>query len=300
MWLGLVACAALQEQVSLELPPVEPGCDAPIEPSGLEWSPDRRVFWTHGDGPDCSKVLAAYDGQHQHVGTWIVSLPAALEDSGNPPDVEDIALDGHGGLWLGDFGNNVNDRTELRLYRFAEPDPWSEDRAPLTPEVTLRFRYANYDGKPKRKDLNYDAGALFWEGGELYVLTLHRSDQKTTLYRVKVGGEELQIVEPIGAYDVGGPQDRYGGAVHGADVHHEAGVLAVLAFHGVYFFDRPEAGQSWLSKPRDYHIDLVMSETQVVEGITWRGSDLVLVNDGGDLFFIRDALNRRRPFPSPR
>ena len=50
----------------------------------------------------------------------------------------------------------------------------------------MRFFYPEQRNSQIKKQKNFDAEALFWDSGSLYLLTKHRSDMSTTLYTVPI------------------------------------------------------------------------------------------------------------------
>ena len=79
-----------------------------------------------------------------------------------------------------------------------EPDPRaSGDDLAVPAERRLRFRYPDLPYPPPEHRRNYDSESLFWTGGQLYLLTKHRSDTKTRLWRLpSLVTEEEQVLEP--------------------------------------------------------------------------------------------------------
>ncbi|MDJ0365335.1 hypothetical protein QMK33_09225 [Hymenobacter sp. H14-R3] len=85
---------------------------APIaESSGLARGDSAGLVWTHGDGGTAATLyLAGLDGRLRG------SLPLApLANT----DWEELARDPAGRFYIGDFGNNRNDRRDLAIYRVA-------------------------------------------------------------------------------------------------------------------------------------------------------------------------------------
>ena len=76
------------------------------------------VFWTHNDSGDTPRIFAiSAEGE--------LVAEVAVEDADHL-DWEDIAVDDSGHLYVGDFGNNLNTRRDLVVYRMPEPDPRTE------------------------------------------------------------------------------------------------------------------------------------------------------------------------------
>ena len=63
------------------------------------------------------------------LGRLIAEFP--VEGATNE-DWEDITIDDAGNLYIGDIGNNKNERDDLRVYRVPEPDPFAGPRTART------------------------------------------------------------------------------------------------------------------------------------------------------------------------
>lgn len=211
-------------------------------------------------------------------------------------DWEDVAPDGHGGVWIGDIGNNANRRRNLTLYHVSGEALAADGE--VRPKRVLRYAYPEQTAFPMPLERNFDAEALFVDHGVPHVLTKHRSDSRTVLYRIEAGpeGEEAVAVR-LGDFDVGGEDRRFGGMVTSADLHPSGDWLAVLTYHALFIFERPVGeGEHWLSRPVS-EISLVQDAVRQCEAISWDGSGLLMTNEDGVIFRIEDPLAPDRWFP---
>ncbi|TPV94968.1 MAG: hypothetical protein B7733_12475 [Myxococcales bacterium FL481] len=252
-----------------------------LESSGLVQS--RRypgVFWTHSDSSQAA-VLYAVDGHGRLLRNY------ELRGEKNV-DWEDIAIDDDGHLYLGDIGNNGSQRRDLAVLRFAEPDPRAEG-AEIGGVQRIPFRYPDQDFVGEAVP-NFDAESLFWANGELYLLTKHRSDQSTTLYRFpSLRGSQVRDLERISEFNLGGYWARFGGMATAADLRREGDVLVVLTYHALFFFDAPRDGHDYLARLRK-RIDFDQRATGQCEAVAWDGDDVVFTNESGSIFRIVDPL----------
>ncbi|NNJ88009.1 MAG: hypothetical protein HKP53_01285 [Eudoraea sp.] len=89
-------------------------------------------------------------------------------------DWEDLTKDEKGNLYIGDFGNNDNDRKDMVIYKI--PDPTIEPGDKIEAEE-INFKYPEQKEYPpapsKRK---FDTEALFYLDSVLYIITKDRSD----------------------------------------------------------------------------------------------------------------------------
>lgn len=242
-----------------------------VESSGLSQS--RRVpgrYWTHNDsGHD--PVLYALDAEGKSL-----AEPVWIEGARNV-DWESVAIDDQGRIWIGDVGNNRNRRRDLTVYVVEEPGEEIPDRLPV--QRTIRIRYPDQEAFPPEK-LNFDCEAMFVWNEQLYLLTKHRADADTKLYRLHdTGGAEEQELVLIGhRADVG--------VVTGADLAADGRRLAVLTYSGVWIFERPEGNDHFL-EGRARHLPFPHWAYKQVEGIVWMDAYRLLIsNEQRDLFIL--------------
>lgn len=255
------------------------------ESSGLVAS--RRhpgVLWTHNDSGDSSRIFAITEH-----GEMIAEI--AVEGAAHR-DWEDIAIDDSGRLYLGDMGNNSNRRADLVIYVVPEPDPRSATSVSV--ERSIRFRFPELPYPPAIERRNFDAESLFWARGNLYLLSKHRSNTRTNLYRFpSLDGRGRAVLERIGTFDLGGGDRRYGGMATAADVTTDGSHLVVLSYHAVFLFARPEEGDDYLSRPLG-RIDLTYVVSRQCESVAWLGDDVMFGNEQGDLHLLREPRALRR------
>lgn len=100
-------------------------------------------------------------------------------------DWEDLAKDKKGNLYIGDFGNNENDRKNLVIYKLPNPETEPGDKIDAK---KISFEYPEQkDFPPKKSERVYDAEAFFHYGDHLYIFTKNRADPftgETLIYRV--------------------------------------------------------------------------------------------------------------------
>jgi hypothetical protein len=254
--------------------------DSVSEASGIVAS--RRhpgVFWTHNDSGDESRFFAvAADGK--------LLATVAVVGARNV-DWEDIAIDDAGFLYLGDHGNNQSARQDLTIYRVPEPDP-TQAPTSVAPDRVIRFHYPEQVRWPDPEEA-FDAEALFWAQGKLYLLTKSHKSATTTLYRFDdlSGARDLPLTR-VGTFETQADKKK-GRRVTGADVTPDGRFLAVLTYHALYLFERPVEGDDYLSKPLR-RIELDPEVFEQCEAVAWDGADLVVTNEQRAIFRLPRAL----------
>ncbi len=143
--------------------------DEITESSGIVASRcNQNVLWTHNDSGD-SAFIFALNGKGEKLGTWKVS-------GAKNKDWEDIAefqdkQTRKCFLFIGDIGNNKRLRSEMTIYRVAEPQVSDENKnsSVKNPNQTenaqaIKFEYP---------DMRHDAETLMVhpETGDIYILT---------------------------------------------------------------------------------------------------------------------------------
>ena len=112
-------------------------------------------------------------------------------------DWEDMTRDSKGNLYIADTGNNDNDRKELAIYKLNNKD--------LSSATAIRFTYEDQqEFPPSKKDRNFDSEAVFWQDGNIYIITKDRGqEKKANVYQVpdEPGKYKAKL---IGSADING------------------------------------------------------------------------------------------------
>ena len=159
-------------------------------------------------------------------------------------DWEDITHDDQGRLWLGDIGNNNSGRRDLAVHRLPEPDP-NSDVDDVEVEVSVPYHFPGPDPVRQPPRQTSDSEAMFWWREQLWLLTKHRSDDRTRLYRFPDLSGESVALEQVASFDLGPSLDQvirkpWSGQVSAAEVSADGRLLAVLSYDAVFVFATPE------------------------------------------------------------
>lgn len=112
-------------------------------------------------------------------------------------DWEELTKDDKGNLYIGDFGNNRNERTDLTIYKISKPDKIKEGE---TKASKITFYYPEQIAfPPKKTEMFYDLEAFIFLNDHFYLFTKNHSaefDGTTLLYKIpaKKGKHEAQLI----------------------------------------------------------------------------------------------------------
>ncbi len=130
-----------------------------IESSGLAYT-GSSDFWTHNDGyGDENLYLIGNNGGLLRT----VEVQGVINH-----DWEDITQDRNRNyMFIGDFGNNLNDRTDLKIFKIQHPS--SVSGTTVTASV-INFTYPDQHAFPASW-MNFDMEAFFHFQGKLYLFS---------------------------------------------------------------------------------------------------------------------------------
>ena len=103
-------------------------------------------------------------------------------------DWEDITKDKSGNIYIGDFGNNDNERKDLCIYK-VNKNQLNKDQA--SAEYKISFSYPEQtEFPPKKKEMFFDVEGFFEYQNNFYLFTKNRSkDFDGTAYIYKIANK---------------------------------------------------------------------------------------------------------------
>lgn len=171
------------------------------ETSGLLCTGPNRI-WSHNDGGNPAEIY-----ELDTLGTLLRTI--SLQGATNV-DWEEMTQDLAGNVYLGDFGNNDNVRTDLVIYKIPHPD--SIAGSAVVPS-RIHFSYPDQSAfPPPDAHKNFDMEAMVALGDSLYLFSKNRTDPfdgYTKLYRLPqdTGTYVAQLVDSF--YAGPGPMGNY-------------------------------------------------------------------------------------------
>ncbi len=188
-------------------------------------------------------------------------------------DWEDLAKDEEGNLYIGDFGNNSNDRKNLVIYKIPNPD---ENPSEKLEAEAIRFRYPEQKKfPPKKEKRNFDAEAFFYAKDHLYIITKNRSRPFTGeafVYRIpaRKGNYEATL---LGSFIPCKEENIC--VVTAADISPNGNKIALLGYGMLWVFT--DYNLDDFTKGRLSSIDL--GATTQLESICFQNDSTLLISD---------------------
>ncbi|MBW1298373.1 hypothetical protein [Aquimarina litoralis] len=151
-----------------------------------------------------------------------------IPDSKNV-DWEDLAYDLKGNLYIGDFGNNNNDRKDLAIYKV------SGIHTNTLHTSTLKFSLEDQKKfPPSKKKRNFDIEAFIYKNGSFYLFTKNRSSKfngETKLYKLKdkIGEQKAKL---IGKYTL--CEDANDCFISAAAINFKGDKIALLTYNKIF------------------------------------------------------------------
>ena len=246
---------------------------APIrESSGLALGDSAGLVWTHGDGgTPATLYLASLAGRLR--GT----LPLAPLVN---HDWEELARDPAGRFYVGDVGNNRNDRRDLAIYRVTIGTAGR-------PRVdTIAFRYPDqkaFPPPPARR--HFDCEAMLFYNDSLHLFTKDRSRTHRTRYYVVPArpGRHVAVLRD---------SLRLRTLVTGAALSPDGRRVALLGYGGLFLFDGPPSARLF----RQAKAFRRLPATGQAEGVVFPDDKtLLLSNERGRLFRVGPRRRAAEP-----
>ena len=162
------------------------------EVSGIALSQDQKTIWAIEDAGNKNVVYAV-----DRTGNLIADV--VVENAENN-DWEDITKDNAGNLYIGNCGNNENDRRNLSILKLDLKEASQKSANVIQ---TTKFHYEGQNEfPPKKSNLLYDCEAFVEKEGNFYLFTKNRSkgfDGTFLVFQIpnKEGDFEAKLVAKI-------------------------------------------------------------------------------------------------------
>lgn len=158
------------------------------ESSGIENLNGSDNFWMINDSGNSNELFEVSEtGKIQQV--------IKVKNAKNK-DWEDLATDGQNKLFIGDFGNNGNNRRDLAIYTVSISS--INNGEVVAEKITFHFEDQE-KFPPKKRERNFDVEAFIYMNGYFYLFTKNRSSHFNgiaKLYKIpaEVGNHTAQLI----------------------------------------------------------------------------------------------------------
>ena len=195
------------------------------EISGLELDKNGR-YWGNNDRGN-SNVLFGFNASG--------ILEKEIEISGvDNNDWEDLAMDDNDQLYIGDFGNNDNDREDLKIYIVSDFSTLTT--ATVLPQV-IQFNLEDQDQfPPPNSARHFDIEAFFVFNDMLYLFSKDRSVPfagKTNMYQLPAQ-PGTHVASFVTSFFTDSEERK--GAITAADISSNGNKMALLSEDQIYLF----------------------------------------------------------------
>jgi len=242
------------------------------EASACEISKVSPLIWTIEDSHN-QNILFGFNEK----GDLIKKIPITNVENN---DWEDLTSDDEGNIYIGDFGNNDNDRQNLAIYKINAAD-LSKDEAKA--ESVIQFYYPEQtEFPPKKKDRIFDVESFFIYNNKFYLFTKNRSskfDGTTVLYEVENSPAQKLPAKKIGSFVT---CDQFNHcAVTSADISPNKDKVAILSSDKVWIFTNWKGNNFFSGKSEKIELN---HHTQK-EGLCFKDEKTILITDEGEKKF---------------
>lgn len=248
------------------------------ESSAVEVTEKSDLIWTLEDSGN-NPELYAIDKKGTLVNTLVIT-------NKNNTDWEDLTSDKQGNLYIGDFGNNKNERKDLAIYKVNVQDLTKTN---AEASQTINFYYPEQkEFPPKKSKRTFDVESFFFYNNNFYLFTKNRSskfDGTTSLYKVpnQSGNHPAEL---IGSFKTGG--DFRHNAITSTDMSPDGKKVVLLSSSKIWVFTDFKNDNFLSGKVHE----TALGDYSQKEGICFVGNDKLLITDekdkstGGNLYSV--------------
>lgn len=268
----LVVSASAQNNELIKIAPLPAKLH---ESSGLEYTSDGTI-WTIVDSNHAT--LFGLDS----TGAMVKAIHLNNLNKG----WEDLSKDDEGNFYIGDFGNNSNDRKNLKIYKI--PDPSKIQESIVTAEI-INFAYPDQVSfPPPAHQLNFDMDAMVCFNDSIFLFSKNRTKPYTgysKVYRLpnKPGTYIAELIDSIYL----GPGTMLETWITAAALSPDKSILTLLTHDKLYVF-HCFTGSKFFSGRKSI---IKLNHYSQKEGIVFRNNNIIYLSDektanilGGNLY----------------
>lgn len=234
------------------------------EVSGIQYDKNEDAFWMLNDSNNASSIYLVSE-----TGKIIREVKMNAENT----DWEDITQDAGGNVYVGDFGNNGNIRTDLVILKIAAADLKNTEK--VVPEK-IQFYYPEQKKFPPKKKY-YDTEGFFEWNGFFYIFTKSRVKGKigrTFLYKVP-NQPGKHAAERISDFTTCPGQGCW---ITGADISKDGKKVVLLNHTAAWVFSNFKGDDFFSGDAKEFPF----GHDSQKESITFKNSTTIYIADEGE------------------
>jgi len=247
------------------------------EISGIEYDKNGNL-WAINDGGNSPQI-------HHIDSLGNISRSIRITNAKNV-DWEDMTQDDFGHFFIGDFGNNLNIRSNLTIYKIENPIDIKGDS---TKAEIIKFKFNDQDIDDKlERDMNFDLEAFISYKGKLYLFTKNRTkpfDGYTNLYEIGefASNQNAKLIDKFKTCT----SDKYLCWITSAALSPDKMKLALLGSDKMWIFKNWTDNDFFSGEVQEIDLGMVTQK----EAITFLNDSIVILADekfkgiGGNLYY---------------
>ncbi len=245
------------------------------EASGAQKTIGSDLIWMVNDAGNSSEVFGL-----NKKGKIISSIKLKEKNR----DWEDLTSDDKGNLYIGDFGNNKNDRKDL-VVLIVKRDDLNSKKPVITEKIY--FSFSDQDKfPPKKKKRYFDCEAFFYLNDSLYLFTKSRVNDnhgKTSLYKIPAKPGKYKA-KKIASYIAS--CNEFTCWTTSADISRDKSKVVLLTPTGVLLFKNFKGDNFFTGDVTEYNFDYITQK----ESVFFKNNRTLYITDemtygiGGNLY----------------
>lgn len=243
------------------------------EVSGVESVKNTKLIWMINDGGNQPKLFGVSK-------KGIIKREVYINAKNH--DWEDVTSDENGNIYIGDFGNNLSKRKNLKVLKIDKKDLHKKSAE----AEKIEFKYEDQEEfSGKKKTLFFDAEAFFYFKSYFYIFTKSRVRKeygKTFLYKFPAK-KGKHIAKLIGQYENCKDLKCW---ITSADISDDGSKVVLLSQKNILIFSDFK-DDNFLSGNVE---EIKLKHQTQKEGICFKGNNKLLITDeksggeGGNLY----------------
>jgi hypothetical protein len=194
----------------------------------------------------------------------------------NEPNIdwEELTTDAQKNLYIGDFGNNNNDRHGLRICKITNPDEAGDSAT----AADIDFIYPEQtDFPPRASAMNFDCEAMIHFNHSLFLFTKNRSDPNSgyrRMYRLPDKPGNYKAILTDSFFTGKGEEKNF--AITGAAISSDGSTFVLISHQRIWIFKGFQGEHFFSAEP----VELIFSDNDLaMEGVCFKTNEELILSD---------------------